>query len=280
MTLQTEYSVSGIDDQREDPRKMIALDVDGTLVDHNGTMSEAVRDAARNVVAAGHQVVIATGRSLGATLPVIRQIGLERGFGVCCNGGVTFRLDPSLPEGYQVTRRKTFAPRRALTALSGRLPEAMYALEDAKGEFLSTHSFQDASFGIEARSVQFEELLDTEAVRVVVHSAEIPLEEFERAVSSVGLHGVAYSVGWSAWLDIAAAGVTKATALEQLRTELKMARSATVAVGDGFNDLEMLAWADRGVAMGQAPPEVQRAAREVTSSVYQDGAAEVLRSLL
>lgn len=280
MTLQTEYSVSGIDDQRETEQKMIALDVDGTLVDHNGVMSEAVREAARDVVDAGHQVIIATGRSLGATLPVIEQIGLKTGFGVCCNGAVTLRLDPSLAGGYQVIRREIFSPRAALVALSGKLPEAMYALENVDGEFLSTHSFQDASFGIEARSVGFAELLDTEAVRVVVHSAEIPLEEFEQAIASVGLQGVAYSVGWSSWLDIAAAGVTKASALEQLRAELKMARAATVAVGDGFNDLQMLAWAGRGVAMGQAPLQVQQAADEVTGSIYQDGAAKVLRSLV
>ncbi|WP_179390421.1 HAD family hydrolase [Psychromicrobium silvestre] len=280
MTLQTEYSVSGIDDQSKDEQKMVALDVDGTLVDHDGAMSDAVREAAREVVAAGHQVIIATGRSLGATLPVIQQIGLQYGFGVCCNGGVTLRLDPALPEGFEVIRRETFSPRNALIALRSRLPEAMYALESAQGEFLSTRSFQDASFGIEARSVDFEELLDTEAVRVVVHSAEIPLQEFEMAIAAVGLHGVAYSVGWSSWLDIAAAGVTKATALEQLRTELKVAPEATVAVGDGFNDLQMLQWAGRGVAMGQAPLEVQQAAGEVTASVYDDGAAQVLRSLV
>jgi hydroxymethylpyrimidine pyrophosphatase-like HAD family hydrolase len=53
-----------------------------------------------------------------------------------------------------------------------------------------------------------------------------------------------------------------------------------VAIGDGRNDIEMLTWAGRGVAMGQAPDEVMAAADEVTYSVFEDGAAHVLRSLL
>ncbi|MDR6269624.1 Cof subfamily protein (haloacid dehalogenase superfamily) [Arthrobacter russicus] len=276
----TEYSVSGNDDRRNKEQKLIALDVDGTLVDHDGAMTDEVREAARAVVDAGHQVIIATGRSLQATLPVIERIGLQTGFGVCCNGGVTVRLDPSLPGGFEVVHKETFSPRDALTALRSTLPAAMYAVEAADGEFLSTSSFQDASFGIRARSVDFEELLDARAVRVVVHSQEVPLAEFEAAVQGIGLHGVTYSVGWSAWLDIAAAGVTKASALEKLRADLRLDASSTVAVGDGFNDVEMLRWAHRGVAMGQAPQGVQDAASEITASVYDDGAARVLRSIL
>lgn len=89
-----------------------------------------------------------------------------------------------------------------------------------------------------------------------------------------------YSVGWTAWLDIAAEGVTKASALEALRRKLGTDPANTVAVGDGRNDIEMLTWAARGVAMGQAADEVIAAADEVTASVLDDGAALVLRGLL
>ncbi|MCW1249694.1 Cof-type HAD-IIB family hydrolase [Acaricomes phytoseiuli] len=267
-------------EQRSRARRLVALDIDGTLVDHDGTMSEAVREAARAAVAAGHEIILATGRSLGATMPIARQIGLEGGFAVCSNGGVTVAWDPQQADGYRVLAKRTFSPRTALSALRDELPGAMYAVETADGGFLSTLSFQDASFGIQARSVEFDELLDAEAVRVVVRSQEVPVEEFEAAVALIGLHGVTYSVGWSSWLDIAAAGVTKATALEELRAELGIEPANTVAVGDGFNDVEMLTWAGRGVAMGQAAPEVQQAADEVTGSVAEDGASDVLRSLL
>ncbi|HEX7201613.1 MAG TPA: HAD-IIB family hydrolase, partial [Arthrobacter sp.] len=93
MTTLTETSVAGNDDRRENEndnnglKLMVALDVDGTLVDHDGHMSPGVREAAQAVVAAGHEVMIATGRSLNATLPVIENIGIEHGYAVCCNGG-------------------------------------------------------------------------------------------------------------------------------------------------------------------------------------------------
>lgn len=281
MTTLTETSVAGNDDQRNaNDKMMIALDVDGTLVDHDGHMSVPVREAAQAVVAAGHEVMIATGRSLGATLPIIEHIGIETGYAVCSNGGVTLRVDSGLADGYEVLHRATFDPGPALRALRKRLPSAKYALEDADGNFLSTERFQDASFGVEAIGVDFQTMLEATAVRVVVFSSENTPEEFNAAIRHVGLAGVTYSVGWTAWLDIAAAGVTKASALEQLRGRLSIGAHRTVAVGDGRNDIEMLTWARRGVAMGQAPAEVIAAAGEVTHSVFEDGAAHVLRSLL
>jgi Cof subfamily protein (haloacid dehalogenase superfamily) len=287
MTTLTETSVAGNDDRRDnnennnaDQKLMIALDVDGTLVDHDGHMSPAVREAAQAVVAAGHEVMIATGRSLNAMLPIIENIGIDRGYAVCCNGGVTLRLHPELDNGYEVIHKATFDPAPALRALRERLPSAKYALEDEDGNFLSTERFQDPSFGVEAVGVDFHTMLEATAVRVVVFSTENTPEEFNEAIEQVGLAGVTYSVGWTAWLDIAAAGVTKASALENLRGRLGIEPHLTVAVGDGRNDIEMLSWAGRGVAMGQAPEEVIAAADEVTHSVYDDGAAHVLRSLL
>lgn len=287
MTITANSALTGIDDQEIaaraaalNPQLMVALDVDGTLVDHDGVMSDHVRSAARAVVDAEHEVIIATGRSLGALLPIVEQIGLLRGYGVCSNGGVTIRIDPALPAGYEVVERETFDPTLALTTLRDKIPGARFAVEDAEGNFLSTSRFQDPSFGIEARGVDFHHLLQAEAVRVVVNSAEASTEQFAAAIDAAGLQGVTYAIGWSAWLDIAAAGVTKASALEKLRERLGIHPSLTVAIGDGTNDIEMLQWAGRGVAMGQAIDSVKAAANEVTASVFEDGAATILRSLL
>ncbi|WP_433875654.1 HAD family hydrolase [Sinomonas atrocyanea] len=272
---------AGIDDQLTTiERKLIALDVDGTLVDHYGHMSPAIREVGGAVVDAGHEVVVATGRSLGATLPIVELLGVDRGYAVCSNGGVTVQIHAGANGGYTVIDRRSFDPAPVLKALRRRLPNAKYALEDIEGNFLSTERFQDASFGVEARGVSFRELLEAEAVRLVVFSTDSTAEEFGEAVESIGLHGVTYSVGWTAWLDIAAHGVTKASGLEHVRQLVGIGREHTVAIGDGRNDIEMLQWAGRGVAMGQAPDEVKVAANEVTSTVEEDGAAVILRSLV
>ena len=260
--------------------KLVCLDVDGTVVDHDGQLHEPVREAVKAVAAAGHHVVIATGRSRGATLPVARSLGIDAGYTVCSNGGVTLRLDPALEQGFEVTDLRTFDPRTVLAQLRDRLPSAKYALELPDGSFRSTERFQDMSFGVRAEGTSFEELMETTAVRLVVFSTDASTEEFGRAVEGIGLSGVTYSVGWTAWLDVAAAGVTKASALEGLRTVLKVPVEDTMAVGDGRNDLEMLRWAGRGVAMGQAVDEVKEAADEVTAPVDEHGLADVLWSLV
>ncbi|GAA1881278.1 HAD family hydrolase [Paeniglutamicibacter psychrophenolicus] len=272
---------TGIEDRSEATETyMICLDVDGTLVNHDGEMSQAVKDAARAIVAAGHEVVISTGRSLGATLPVIQMLGIESGYAVCCNGGVTARIDLSLEDGYEVIERKTFDPAPALRALVKALPTAKYALEDDAGRFLSTERFQDASFGVVATPVTLDVMLAATAVRLVVFSTDATAEEFGEAVGTMGLSGVTYSVGWTAWLDIAAEGVTKASGLEVLREKHGFDIEATIAVGDGRNDIEMLAWAGRGVAMGQAPDEVKAVADEIAAGVDDDGLAAVLQDIL
>jgi Cof subfamily protein (haloacid dehalogenase superfamily) len=291
MTTTADNAIAGIEDQQKNTgrnstrthnqvRKMVCLDVDGTLVNHDGHMSDAVREAAQAVVDSGHEVVVSTGRSLNATLPIIELIGLTKGYAVCSNGGVTLRIDTGLENGYEVIDRVTFEPGPALRALRTKLPTAKFALEDDEGKFLSTERFQDASFGVEAVGVDFETMLEASAVRVVVFSTENTPEEFKEAIDNAGLHGVTYSVGWTAWLDIAANGVTKASALETLRRKLKVDPAHTVAMGDGRNDIEMLDWAARGVAMGQAPEEVIAVAHEVTGTVDEDGAAPILHSLL
>lgn len=261
-------------------RKMVCLDVDGTLVDHDGHMSEAVKEAGRALVAEGHTVVVATGRSLPATLPVVEILGIEKGYAVCSNGGVTVRIDTALSENYEVIDQQIFDPSSALDQLSERLPNAKFAVETSAGEFLSTERFEDMSFGLAAQGVSFKELKQSQAVRMVVNSFDSTAEEFQKAVESIGLQGVSYAVGWSAWLDIAAAGTTKASSLEALRERIGAQPEDTVAVGDGRNDIEMLSWAARGVAMGQAVEEVIAAADETTGSVYEDGLVEVLRSVL
>jgi hydroxymethylpyrimidine pyrophosphatase-like HAD family hydrolase len=93
----------------------------------------------------------------------------------------------------------------------------------------------------------------------------------------MGLHKVSYNVGWTAWLDIAPDGVNKATGLERVRDELGIPRDRVLVIGDGRNDIDMLQWAvgggGVGVAMGQAPDEVQAAANERTASDLDDGVA-------
>ncbi len=259
---------------------LVALDVDGTILDHDGELTDRVRSAVQAVAASGRHVVVSTGRSLVATTPVLDRLGLTRGYAVTSNGAVTLRLDPALDDGYELADVMTFDPREALTLLREHLPEAVYAVEDLGLGFRLTAPFPDGELIGSMSIVPFEDLLESPATRVVVRSPEHTPEQFLEIIQRLGLHGGSYTVGWTAWLDIAPEGVSKAHGLRVVAESLGVDAADVLAVGDGRNDLEMFRWAGRSVAMGQAPPEVQEAADEVCADVYSDGLADVLDTVL
>ena len=262
--------------------QLLALDIDGTILDHDQKLSDRVRLAVRAVADAGFHAVIATGRSLHETVPILDRLGLLEGWAVCSNGSVTLRLDQVLARGFEVSDVVTFDPREVLTLLREQLPTALYALETGHGEFLLTAPFPAGELAGDYTRVaeDFEELMAEPACRIVVRSPDQTSDDFIRLTERVGLHGVNYAVGWTAWLDLAPQGVSKASALEQIRHRLDVPAEATLAVGDGRNDLEMFAWAAHSVAMGNASDDVRAAADDVALPVQDDGLADVLESLL
>jgi 5-amino-6-(5-phospho-D-ribitylamino)uracil phosphatase len=267
---------------REDRPWLIALDIDGTLLHGDGSISEAVIDQVRRLDEAGHQVMLATGRSSAATIPVLEHLGITPRFLVCSNGAITLHRDADAPSGYRREWVESFDPTDALRTIHARLGNARFAVEDEHGHYRYTGRFPDTTIGLDSEHVQFDELLNHPATRVVVMSPDQDMEDFLAVVEKMGLHRVSYAIGWTAWLDIAADGVNKATAMERVRIELGIPRQRVLAVADGRNDIELLRWASesgRGVAMGQSPAEVIEAAREITGTVHEDGLLHVLASL-
>ncbi|MEO7269044.1 MAG: HAD-IIB family hydrolase [Knoellia sp.] len=259
---------------------LVALDVDGTTINHAGEMSPVVRDAVRAVADAGHHVTIATGRSIVATMPILALLGIETGYAVCSNGAVTLRLDPGLEAGYEITEAVTFDAAPALNLLKDAWPEAVVAVEELGVGFKVSAPFPDGELGGEQRIVPWDELLAHPVTRVTFRDPAGTAEDFMALAERIGLHGVNYAVGFTAWLDINPEGVSKGSALELVRRHLGVEPAYTVAVGDQRNDLEMLHWAARGVAMGNAPDEVKAVADETTLDVDDDGLVPVLQSLL
>ncbi|MGL4744593.1 MAG: HAD family hydrolase, partial [Dermatophilaceae bacterium] len=140
--------------------------------------------------------------------------------------------------------------------------------------------FPDGELDGASRVVPFEELMSSPVTRLTLRDPDSTSEDFLLRTQQIGLHGVGYAVGWSAWLDINPEGVSKGAALEMVRRRLGVEPARTVAVGDQRNDREMLQWAARGVAMGNAPDDVKSVADEVAGHVDDDGLVAVLDSLL
>jgi HAD superfamily hydrolase (TIGR01484 family) len=260
--------------------KVVALDIDGTLlswVDGAGTthahVTPAVHEAVQRVLDAGAHVVLASGRSPHGMTPVADMLELHTQQNdplwiVASNGAVVFRYPP-----IDVVLEETFDARPAVQAVLDRHPGALVAVEERGVGYRVTKEFPDGELTGEMILTDVEDLVARPVSRVIIRDPQATSDDFVRLAEELGLHGTDYVVGWTAWLDLAPVGVTKAHGLQYVVDRLGLTAADTLAIGDGRNDIEMLQWARRGVAMGQAVQEVIEAADDVTDVVGEDGAA-------
>ncbi len=259
--------------------RLVALDIDGTLFANEPstgqveeTISAPVVAAVRRAYDAGAHVVLATGRSTFGITHVWDLLGLPVDgasvLAVASNGSVTFRYPP-----VEVRTTETFDASEIVKMLLAEVPNAAVAVEEVGVGYRINRPFPDGEITGSMRLQSVEELVAEPVTRVIIRDPHSSEEEFLELAEKLGLQGTNYFIGWTAWLDIAPDGISKASALEGVAEELGVAQADVLAIGDGRNDIEMLRWAGRGVAMGQAPLEVQEAADDVTETVTRDGVA-------
>jgi HAD superfamily hydrolase (TIGR01484 family) len=265
--------------------KLVALDIDGTLlkwVEGGGTtheeVSPAVYDAVQRVLAAGAHVVLASGRAPHSMTVIADLLGLHDGapggdrlWIVASNGSVLVRYPP-----LEIVREETFDAAPAVRAVLERHPDALVAIEERGVGYRVSAPFPEGELGGEQIVTQLDELVSMPVSRVIIRDPEATAEDFLNTAGELGLHGTDYVVGWTAWLDLAPVGVSKASGLQYVAAELGIDAADVLAIGDGRNDLEMLRWAGRGVAMGQAVQVVHDAADFTTGTADEDGAAQEL----
>ena len=252
--------------------RLVAFDVDGTIVDRDGAMSTAVRDAITLVRDAGVPVVLATGRAWHGTQAVVDLLELPPGASVCSNGAVIVRYPPQ-----EIVKAITFDPRDVIDQVEAFAPGTLIAVEEiGRGYRLSNH-FPEGDLTGEMIIEDVQQLGSRPVTRIILRDPRRSDQDFIALAQHLGLRGVTYFVGWSAWLDIAPEGVNKSTALAEVIMDLGLQASDVLAFGDGRNDLEMLRWAGRGVAIGDASPEVQAAANSVAPRFADGGPIAELR---
>ncbi len=251
--------------------RLVALDVDGTIANYDGSISPAVAEAVRAVAAHGVAVVLATGRSMHGTLPECDELGLFDGLAVCSNGAVI--ADVHTRSTIQVV---TFDATDAVRFFASRIPDALLAVEVVGVGYRVTGRFPEGELGGEITVVPPDALLDGPATRLIARWPNGDRQLFFQLAREAGLRGIDYAIGYDAWLDVMPAGVSKASGLQLVCQRLGIDPADALAVGDGHNDLEMLAWAGLGVAMGNAAPDVQAAADEVAGGIDDDGLVDLL----
>jgi HAD superfamily hydrolase (TIGR01484 family) len=258
--------------------RLVALDIDGTLlkwIEGAGQTHEeiapAVHDAVRRARDAGAHIVLASGRSPHGMTTIADLLDLQGGepaWVVSSNGAVVFRYPP-----LEVVHEETFDARPAVEAILREHPGVLVAVEERGVGYRVNRPFPAGELSGDMVITDVADLVAQHVSRVIIRDPDSTAEDFLDLAGRLGLHGTDYVVGWTAWLDLAPVGVSKASGLAHVAERLGVDASDVLAIGDGRNDIEMLRWAGRGVAMGQAVEPVIAAADDVTGTVYEDGAA-------
>ena len=252
---------------------LIALDLDGTLLDLNDGISPANRQAIAAALAAGVRVVLVTGRGTDAAARIVRELHLNLP-AICAHGALT----------------KDFLSGKTLGHIPVPLVHAVPMIHYAEKNQLNVavyieekfHRLQGAQLYMEDMRgphwCEVGSLIDvlTSAPTFLRFLGRDSVDAMRGAFSDVPLH-FKYEV-FGEWEECAVTSTdaTKERALQRLCADLQIPSHAVLAIGDSRNDVPMMNWAGIGVAMANALPDVREAVGRVTASCAEDGVARAI----
>ncbi|MEJ5869050.1 HAD family hydrolase [Pseudokineococcus sp. 5B2Z-1] len=261
--------------------RLVASDLDGTLLGAGGLASPRTLAMISACRAAGVHVVFVTGRPVVWLDPVAEQTG-HTGTAICANGALVYDAGSR-----RVLSATGLAPADALEAvarLRRRLDGLAVAVETLAGFRREPGYLVRFDGGREVEVGELPELLDPDPVVLkLLVRREAGTSEDLLAVAREELGGLAHpthSSPESPLIEVSAVGVSKAVALAAHAASLGVSREDVVAFGDMPNDVEMLRWAGRGYAMAGGHPEAVAAAAATAPPCADDGVAQVVEALL
>ncbi|MGC4880137.1 HAD family hydrolase [Micromonospora sp. DT43] len=264
-----------------DTPALVATDIDGTLIRDDRTLSPRTADVLARITARGTPVVLVTGRPVRWLKMVYDQLA-EPLPAVCANGAVVY--DPVRDE---VLRADPLAPQHLAEVarrLRAEVPDISFAVEVLDSREMRHEVHYPLRWDADhdrIRPVETpEELLSVPAVKLLARAGEQDPDTFVELIGAAvaGLAEATHS-SYSGLVEISAAGVTKAAGLDWYCDRLGVAAADVLAFGDMPNDVPMLSWAGRGVAVANAHPAVLAVADEVTGANSEDGVAAYLEKI-
>ncbi|MEV7891719.1 HAD family hydrolase [Streptomyces sp. NPDC002817] len=259
------------------PPKLIATDLDGTLLRSDGTLSNRTRAALTAAEQAGIRVVLVTGRPPRSVRELLATIGPH--FVIAANGAAVYAPDGTLA---QVSPIRPLAATRLISRVRWALPGTTFAVE-YDGGFGREPGYPSWSFGDEdadpvgTAGELLTRIAGRPVLKILAHHPTLPLDDFyEQARRTAGSSAeTTYSTGLSL-VEFSAPLVTKATTLLAWSGRLGVGSHEIAAFGDMPNDLPMLTAVRHSYAMANAHPDVLRAAHHRAPTNDEDGVAQVL----
>ncbi len=263
--------------------RLLALDVDGTLLTDELQITPATRESVRQVISQGVQVVLASARGPKALYSIIAELEIT-GLAICYTGALTCRLYPDQHVKAEVVNEQRMSLSSARLVLSNAL-----ALGISIGWFTGELWYipgWDLALHHESMITGVTPIVDSDLMhfneaphKLQAIVGETALLQRLNALASVLPSDCVGQFSYETYLEIIHRGVDKATALLALGKQLGIAPSEMIAIGDMDNDVAMLQMAAFGIAMGNAPVNVQAEADWVTDTNNQDGVAVAIERL-
>lgn len=237
--------------------RLLALDLDGTLLTGRDEVSPANAEWIRRAREAGVVVILSTGRGLAGALPIAERLDLDTPM-VTVNGGEIWRKPGEL-------HRRTLLDAAMVTRLhrlTRSFPDAWYWAYSTEGIWNKENWADDAASRQWLKFGFYIEDLDViQAIRSEIRTWE----------------GLEISNSSPFNIEINPAGVSKGAALEEVCRLIGCSMAEAVAIGDSLNDIAAIRACGLGVAMGNAQDEVKAAANAVTARCEEDGVAQAIR---
>ncbi|MDP9110637.1 MAG: Cof-type HAD-IIB family hydrolase [Candidatus Eremiobacteraeota bacterium] len=254
--------------------QLIALDLDGTLLDAQDGISPANRAAIAQALAAGIRVVFVTGRGIDAPARIARDLGINLPV-ICAHGALTEDFVSGKVLGH-IPVPLQYAKPMLEFAETNAIDTAVY-IEEHFHRLAGAPAYMDDMRGANWREIaSFKDVLHTAPtfIRFFGRDAVVAIRA---TFSDLPVHFKYETWGDFEELAVTSLEATKKNALARLCADMKIPSDHVLAVGDSRNDVPMLRWAGIGVAMGNALAEVKAAVPYVTASNSEDGVAVAIR---
>ncbi|MET9253696.1 HAD family hydrolase [Streptomyces sp. NPDC003717] len=260
------------------PYRLVATDLDGTLLRSDGTVSRRTREALAAATAAGAAHLVVTGRAVPWTRHILDDLGYD-GLAVCGQGGQVYHAgEHRLLTSVTLDRQLAGVALAKIEAETG--PLYLAASRDGlDGDILVGPGYE---VGGSLPAVPFTDAADLWTAplnKIYLQHPTMSDDELAGAARRAAGGFVTVTMAGAGIVELLPLGLSKATGLSLAARRLGVKAADTIAFGDMPNDIPMFGWAARGVAMANAHEELKAVADEVTSSHDEDGIAVVLERL-
>jgi Cof subfamily protein (haloacid dehalogenase superfamily) len=268
--------------------RLIALDIDGTLLNSRWEVSPANREAIAEATRRGIEVVIVTGRRYDFALPVVRQI--DSPLTMIVNNGALVRTSDGATHLRHLLPKQTAHSVLQVTAPWRHAAAVVFDRPMANQVILEKINWADATrAGYYARNRDFlaeacplETCLDEDPIQVMFTGQVEPMRQAEQVLRAVPFRG-SFSLAVTVYddkdfsmIDVIHPAVSKGATLAEWAAHRNVAREEILAIGDNHNDLEMLSFAGIPVVMGNCVPELREQGWHVTRTNDEDGVAAAI----